>query len=96
MKERTSKVLQILWAAENAQEKLNDIIEELKCDRDTEQEMWEIGRGPEDDAECWTFRPYTDLIEMLEDFVVTLNKPIVAASGIIEKVEQIMEEEICC
>lgn len=94
MKDRTERVLDALNAARKAQEELNEIILDIESDRDTEQEQWEIGRGPEDDKECWTFRPYTDLIEMLENFVRTLDAPVKAADEIADKVEQISEEEL--
>lgn len=94
MKDRTQRVLDALNAARKAQEELNEIILDLESDRDTEQEQWEIGRGPEDDKECWTFRPYTDLIEMLENFVKILDAPVKAADEIADKVEQISEEEL--
>lgn len=94
MKDRTQRVLDALNAARKAQEELNEIILDLESDRDTEQEQWEIGRGPEDDKECPTFRPYTDLIEMLENFVKTLDAPVKAADEIADKVEQISEEEL--
>lgn len=94
MKDRTQRVLDALNAARKAQEELNEIILDLESDRDTEQEQWEIGRGPEDDKECWTFRPYTDLIEMLENFVKILDAPVKATDEIADKVEQISEEEL--
>lgn len=94
MKDRTQRLLDLLNSARKAREGLNEIILELESDRDAEQEQWEIGRGPEDDKECWTFRPYTDLIEMLENFVKTLDEPVKAAEKIEDKVEQISEEEL--